>query len=148
MSYPTKIADPIGEWAWGSARLKAYVLALDPSEVSEETLKQAKDALAASPEPPTAADEAGFVIVHRCGQNYLLLACTWREENELWETVWSDDSGRFERIERGPGHLPTYCVWEMGIVTHETAGWRRVLTSGRTADARAAYLADAFRGEV
>jgi hypothetical protein len=148
MSYPAKTADPLGEWTWGSARLKAYVLARDPSAVSEDTVKQAKDALATSLEPPTAPDEVGFVIVHRCGRGHLLLACTWREENELWETVWSDDSGRFERTERGPGHLPTYCVWEMGIVSHETACWRRALDSGLTTDARAAYLSHAFRGQV
>jgi hypothetical protein len=148
MSYPTKTAGSLGEWNWGSARLKAYVLAADPSAVSEETITQARSALSASAGQPTDRDEAGFAIVHRCGQNHLLITCTWREGNELGETVWSDDSGRFERSQRGPGHLPTYCVWEMGIVSHETACWRRALNGGLTPDARAAYLGDSFRGQV
>ena len=29
-------------------------------------------------------------ILHRCGEDfYFLLVCTWRNENELWETVWA-----------------------------------------------------------
>ena len=36
--------------------------------------------------------ELGFVILHRCGESfYFLLVCTWRNENELWETVWAKD---------------------------------------------------------
>ena len=36
--------------------------------------------------------ELGFVVLHRCGESfYFLLVCTWRNENELWETVWAKD---------------------------------------------------------
>ena len=35
-------------------------------------------------------DGLGFVILHRCGDDfYFLLVSTWRNENELWETVWA-----------------------------------------------------------
>ena len=31
----------------------------------------------------------GFVILHRCGADfYFLIVCTWRGNNEVWETVF------------------------------------------------------------
>ena len=39
---------------------------------------------------PRSRGELGFVILHRCGEDfYFLLISTWRNENELWETVWA-----------------------------------------------------------
>ena len=36
------------------------------------------------------SDDLGFVILHRCGPDfYFLITCTWRNDNELWETVWA-----------------------------------------------------------
>ena len=36
--------------------------------------------------------DLGFVILHRCGESfYFLLVATWRNDNELWETVWAKD---------------------------------------------------------
>ncbi|MBC8089195.1 MAG: hypothetical protein H7Z40_18170, partial [Phycisphaerae bacterium] len=30
----------------------------------------------------------GFIVLHRCGDSfYFLIVSTWRNENELWETV-------------------------------------------------------------
>ena len=148
MTYPVKACLPIGLWSWGPARVKAYVLARDPTTVGRDVVESARTALEAAEDIPTADDELGFAIVHRCATENLLLACTWRAENELWETVWSDSSGTFAPVDRGTGHLPTYCVWEMGVVTHETRAWRRVLSEGRTAGAMEAYLADTLAGEV
>jgi hypothetical protein len=36
----------------------------------------------------------------------------------------------------------------MGVVTHETRAWRRVLDEGCTAAAMQVYLADSLTGEV
>lgn len=34
--------------------------------------------------------DLGFVILHRCGESfYFLLVSTWRNENELWESVYA-----------------------------------------------------------
>jgi hypothetical protein len=96
-------------------------------------------------------DELGFVILHRCGEDfYFLLVCTWRNENELWETVWakSDDDVTFRPWPTDGTHRPTFCVWELGAVWHEQQAWSRFLRSERDADAREAYLEDAFAGEV
>ncbi|GLZ78652.1 hypothetical protein Afil01_34590 [Actinorhabdospora filicis] len=91
--------------------------------------------------------ELGFVIHHRCGAGHLLLTCTWRENNELWETVHEDSTGEYRPVERA-GHLPTYCVWEMGVVAFEARAWTRYLTSAREEADRAGYLAARFEGEV
>jgi hypothetical protein len=96
-------------------------------------------------------DELGFVILHRCGESfYFLLVSTWRNDNELWETVWAkpDDARGFEPWPLEGTHRPTFCVWELGAVGHERGAWSRYLLSARDADARDAYLRDTYAGEV
>ncbi|MER7754488.1 hypothetical protein [Kitasatospora sp. NPDC097643] len=88
--------------------------------------------------------ELGFVILHRVHDAYLLLVMTWRNENELWETVYSDPgTGEgFTRMDFPGVRKGTYCVWELGVVGHEQQAWIRYLFSARDEGARADYLAD------
>ena len=92
--------------------------------------------------------ELGFVVLHRCGESfYFLLVCTWRNENELWETVWAKngDGDVFFRPWPIEGvHRPTFCVWELGAVSHERQAWSRFLCSPRDMTARHAYLRDTY----
>ena len=96
--------------------------------------------------------EFGFVILHRCGESfYFLLACTWRNDNELWETVWAkdgDEAFSFRPWSIEGTHRPTYCVWELGAVWHEQQAWSRYLRTSRDAAARQIYLRDSFAGAV
>ena len=96
--------------------------------------------------------ELGFVILHRCGEDfYFLLVCTWRNENELWETVWAKNGESDALFRPWPiegAHRPTYCVWELGAVTHEREAWSRYLLSARDEAARHAYLRDCHDGVV
>ncbi len=96
--------------------------------------------------------ELGFVILHRCGEGfYFLLVCTWRNENELWETVWAKDGDADVFFRPWPieeTHRPTFCVWELGAVVHEREAWARFLFSSRDESARHAYLRDAYAGLV
>jgi hypothetical protein len=98
------------------------------------------------------ADDLGFVILHRCGEAfYFLLVSTWRNDNELWETVWAkagDDAFKFEPWPITESHRPTFCVWELGAVCHEQQAWSRYLRAPRDDRARQAYLGDSFAGEV
>lgn len=146
--YPVKFSQPIGIWGWGQGRVKAYVLATNPDDVAGTVLTTARLILDQAAYQPSNPSDVGFVIVHRCGPAHLLLACTWREENELWESVWTDESGEFALLDRANDHLPTYCVWEMGIVTHETRAWRRALNDGTDTGVLDSYLADQLAGEV
>ena len=94
----------------------------------------------------------GFVILHRCGDDfYFLLLCTWQNENELWETVWAKDGEGDHEFHPWPldgRHRPTFCVWELGAVAHEREAWSRFLRSPRDRDARFDYLRDTFEGAV
>jgi len=51
----------------------------------------------------------GFVILHRCEEDfYFLIVCTWRNSNELWQTVLYKDGEA------------------MPSVTHDWASARRI----------------------
>jgi hypothetical protein len=97
------------------------------------------------------AGELGFVMLHRCGVNfYFLLVATWRNRNELWETVWTkvnDEAPRFGPLPAEDSHR-SFSVWELGAVAHERNAWNRYLTTSRDELARRAYLRDTFDGEV
>lgn len=91
----------------------------------------------------------GFVLLHRCGADfYFLIASTWRNENELWETVWYKDAAMtsFASFPRPGPHVPTFCVWELGPVCHEQAAWVRFLQTKRAAHNVEAWHADRFVG--
>ena len=96
--------------------------------------------------------ELGFVLLHRCGTEfYFLIVCTWRGDNELWQTVYAkatDETPDFSLFPRENPHKGTYCVWEMGTVWRETQAWKRFLMSSRDSAAQDAYLRDAEPGEV
>ena len=96
--------------------------------------------------------ELGFVILHRCGESfYFLIVATWRNDNEVWTTVWAKDGEEERRFRPWPiadGHHPTFCVWELGAVWHEQQAWSRYLRSERDEAARQAYLRDTYEGAV
>ena len=96
--------------------------------------------------------ELGFVILHRCGESfYFLLASTWRNDNELWETVWAKDGDEAIAFRPWPiegTHRPTFCVWELGAVWHEQQAWSRYLRASRDEAAKLIYLRDSFAGVV
>lgn len=147
-AYPSKYASPKGIFSVGKTRFKWYDLAADPADISQHDLQNARIGIENADEKFQDTEDLGFVIMHRCGQNYLLLVCTWRSENELWESVYYDGSGKFEVWDRNTIHLPTYCVWEMGIVYHESQAWKRYLGTDRNEAGRQLYLNDFFEGEV
>ena len=96
------------------------------------------------------ARDLGFVVHHLCGESfYFLIVCTWRNNNEMWETAYAKDGhdAPLVRVEVD-GHRPVVCVWEMGAVLHEQRAWIRYLRSERDEAAVAAYLADRFTGTV
>ena len=74
--------------------LKWYEVAAADAPVPDAIRTLARAALedaSAAWELELSAD-IGFVILHRCGRDfYFLLICTWRNQNEVWETVWAKD---------------------------------------------------------
>ncbi|ASK30308.1 hypothetical protein CEY12_09370 [Chryseobacterium sp. T16E-39] len=146
--YPSKFASSEGLFKVGKTNFKWYNLADNLENISPKDIMDAKASIENAEEKFQDMDDLGFVILHRCGENYLLLVCTWRSENELWESVYYDGSGKFEIWDRNKTHLPTYCVWEMGIVYYESQAWKKYLGSLREEGNKEDYLQSFFEGEV
>jgi hypothetical protein len=134
----------------GGAALKWYDIAPASSPVPPAIRDLARQAL--DQFELDLAGELGFVILHRCGESfYFLIVSTWRNDNELWESVWAKDgeaAATFEPWPIAPDHRPTFCVWELGAVCHEQRSWSRYLRSGRDARAKETYVRDTFAGLV
>ena len=137
--------------ALGDTNLKWYDVAPDDAPVPLAIRAVARRCLrdAARADEVGTLGELGFVILHRCGEDfYFLLVCTWRNENELWETVLYKDAtmGEFAPFPRDAAHKPTFCVWELAPVWHEQQAWVRFLGSARDEPAARAWLADRCAG--
>ncbi|MFK7805083.1 MAG: hypothetical protein AB8G95_25850 [Anaerolineae bacterium] len=94
----------------------------------------------------------GFVVLHRCGNDfYFLIISIWRNNNELWETVWYADHStnhEFAFVERNETYTPTFCVWELTPVQHERGAWIEFLASARDENAVQTWLADQCSGQA
>jgi hypothetical protein len=92
----------------------------------------------------------GFVILHLCGKNfYFLIVSTWRNNNELWETVFYKDGDAMDHFAIFPRegvHKPAYCVWELVPLWHEQQAWTRFLCSGRDSAALESWRRDFYSG--
>ena len=95
-------------------------------------------------------DEIGFVVQHRCAEQLILYVCTWRGNNEVWETLYHRrcaPAARYSVLER-ENTSPTFCVWVLPAVLHEQRAWSRYLCSQRDAAAQCAYATDQLTGVV
>ena len=149
-----KIAHPEPSLALGETSLKWYDVAPDDAPVPLAIRAVARRCLrdAARGDELGVLGELGFVILHRCGEDfYFLLVCTWRNENELWETVWAKNGESDVLFRPWPTegeHRPTFCVWELGAVCHERQAWSEYLRSPRDATAKGTYLGSLYEGDV
>jgi hypothetical protein len=152
--HATKTIRPGHTIVAGDAVLKWYDIALAADAVPPEIQVLARGTLLAAVDGEAidvGDDDLGFVILHRCGEAFFfLLVSTWRNENELWQSVWAkgEDDVTFRPWLLTGTHRPTFCVWELGAVWHEQQAWSRYLRSARDDDAREAYLRDSFTGDV
>jgi hypothetical protein len=150
----TKAIKPATPIAVGETVLKWYDIAPADEPVPSVLQVLARGTIRAAAESGSLdlEDELGFVILHRCGESfYFLLINTWRNDNELWETVWAkngDEEIAFRPWPIEGSHRPTFCVWELGAVWHEQQAWSRFLRSPRGAAEREAYVHDVFEGGV
>jgi hypothetical protein len=92
----------------------------------------------------------GFVVLHRCADDlYVLAVSTWRDEDELEETVWAKSRADvlFHPWSNDDACRP-YRVSELGAFPHEQESWRTYLRSAKDEAARHAYLRDCYSGLV
>jgi hypothetical protein len=127
--------------------LKWYAVHPENGPVPDEITQLARAYLLKT---PLEASGLGFVVLHRCGNNfYFLIVCTWRGSNEVWETVfYKDGNGMvdFALFPRDTTHKPTFCVWELAPVWYEQQAWVRFLESPRNEVAAQLWLGDSYAG--
>jgi len=131
------------------AILKWYAVHLEAESVPNEITTLARSFLMKT---AIEAKGLGFVILHRCGNDfYFLIVSTWRGNNEVWETVFYKDGERmtdFALWPRDGMHKPTFCVWELAPVWHEKEAWERFLLSSRDETAGRTWLHDLYAGKA
>ena len=129
------------------AVLKWYKLAPEDRQVPDEIDRLARAYLAKT---ELEAKGLGFVILHRCGEDfYFLIVNTWRGNNEVWETLFyknGDAMADFALWPRDGMHKPTFCVWELAPVWHETKSWEKFLMSKRDENAAKIWQRDLYSG--
>lgn len=93
-------------------------------------------------------NEIGFTVQHRCNGVDIFYVCSWRDNNELWETIYHKPHNETFRVAPRETKTGTYCVWVIPAVAHEQKAWLAYLRSKRDAAARAAYGGDQASGPV
>ena len=146
----TAVALPDQDVVLPGGRLKWYDVLRDDATITDDDRAEARRTLLAGVETGDvpAAGHLGFVVHHLGDPYYFLLVCTWRNENELWETMWVRPTGGRFSLTADATHRPVLCVWEMGPLVHEQQAWVRFLHSPRDAEAVRAYLDDRYTGPV
>lgn len=150
-SYYQKMVTPGETMLLLHACLKWYDIYRPDSPIAPELARESRDFVAAEVERLALQDELGFVLLHRADPALLLMLITWRNTNELWESVYAKDltqPGSFTPTTFETSHRGTYCVWELGPVWHERNAWARFLSSPCDEAAKQAYMNDRFSGLV
>jgi hypothetical protein len=76
-----------------AAVLKWYAVYPEDRPVPDEITQLAPAYLLKT---PLEASGLGFILLHRCGNDfYFLIVCTWRGSNEVWETVFYNDGASY-----------------------------------------------------
>lgn len=146
-----KVIVPADDLPLPTSHLKWYDVRRPQAVIGEDVRAEARAFLAAEVAAGrlAIAGELGFTVLHLCGDSfYFLIVFTWRNNNEMWETVYAKDTregGSFALVPQGT-HLEVICVWELGAVVHEREAWTRYLRSARDRAAKIAYLEDRFSG--
>lgn len=135
------------------AHLKWYDIVRDGLTIPDQIDAEAREFLRSEVEAGrlSLAADLGFVINHLSGDSvYLLLVFTWRNNNEMWESLYYKDTrgaGPFRQVAQG-GHHGVLCVWEFGAIAHEHKAWTKYLYSARDEQAKRDYLASKYTGPV
>jgi len=132
--------------------LKWYLIHPESLPIANDPIANAQAFLRSEVEAGRLAlnNEVGFVVQHRCAELFILYVCTWRGNNEVWETLYHKDvtpGSHFKVFER-ENTSPTFCVWVLPVVLHEQKAWVRYLRSQRNAAAKDVYLNDQLTGLV
>lgn len=153
-TYYEKRITPAADLVLPKAYLKWYNIYPAVVEITAEQVDDCRSFLEAEAQAgrPKLEDELGFIILHRAGSWLLLMVNTWRNTNEIWESVYAKNleqvGNEWRPITYETEHRGTFCVWELGAVWHERHAWVRFLSSKRDEAAKLAYINDRFSGNI
>lgn len=150
-TYRQKLITPREDLSLSNAYFKWYDLYFPEVEITAVQRAESRAFVTAEAQRLQFANELGFVILHRAGPMLLLMLMTWRNTNEIWESVYVKEAAQargYELTEFAQTHRGTFCVWELGVIWHERHTWTRFLSSKRDADAKLAYINDRFVGLI
>jgi hypothetical protein len=149
--YFQKLVMPGADLPLANAYLKWYDIYPPEEPITPAQIAKCRAFVAAEAQRLGFAHELGFVLLHRAGPFLLLMIMTWRNTNEIWESVYVNDSRQdteYRLAEFGGSHRGTFCVWELAPVWHERHAWVRFLSSQRDEQAKLDYINDRFSGVV
>lgn len=149
--YYQKLVRPQEDLSLPQAYFKWYDIYPPEAAITVEQRAECRAFVAAEAQRLQFAQELGFVLLHRAGPFLLLMIMTWRNTNEIWESVYVKDlsrNGGYRLQEFEGSHRGTFCVWELAPVWHERHAWVRFLSSQRTEEAKLAYINDRFSGLI
>src|SRR5215207_8190856 len=112
-AYTEKLVTPQPDLSLPNAYLKWYDIRPLEVEITPEQLAESRAFVAAEVQWLQFANDLGFVLLHRAGHVLLLLLSTWRNTNEVWESVYMKDVARpagYQLIEFETSHRGTFCV--------------------------------------
>lgn len=148
--YPKQIR-PASALQTPEVYLKWYLIYPETLLISEQERLEAQEYLRDELEAGRLElkNEVGFVVQHRTAEWMILYVCTWRGNNEIWETLYHRKlpGGGFTKHKRDDT-TGTFCVWVMSAVRHEQQAWSRFLQSERDAESQKIYLQDQLTSEV
>lgn len=150
-SHHLRLVTPGADLSLPGAYLKWYDIRRAEVSITPALRQESRDFLMAEAKAGRLAlkNELGFVMLHQCDTVVFLFVDTWRNENELWKTLYYKDlvnEGGFQLFVVEGDLLPGFCVWELTAVWHEREAWSRYLFSERDAAAKYAYLNDRYSG--
>ena len=150
-AYYQKRVTPREDLRLPHAYFKWYDICPTDSEITAAQRSECRAFVAEESARLHLAQELGFILLHRAGPYLLLMIITWRNTNELWESVYVKEAGKAEGYtltEFAGTHRGTYCVWELGPLWHERNAWTRFLSSKRDEQAKLVYINDRFDGLI
>jgi hypothetical protein len=145
--YYQKLVTPSEDLSLANAYFKWYDIYPPEAAITPAQRAECRAFVAAEAQRLQFAQELGFVLLHRAGSVLLLMIMTWRNTNEIWESVYVKDltQNTDYRLQEFEGsHRGTFCVWELAPVWHERHAWARLLASQRDEEAKLAYINDRF----
>lgn len=149
--YYEKLVTPREDLSLPNAYLKWYDIYPVETAISPEQAAECRAFVTAEAKRLNLKDELGFVLLHRAGAFLLLMMITWRNTNELFESVYAKEAAQadgYQLVTFENSHRGTYCVWELGPIWHERHAWVRFLSSKRDEAAKLAYINDRFSGWI